>query len=148
MPTVADWKVCGVCGVALSKITHPDGQIIGWRHPSIAEPADHPAIPVDIGEVPQQLHCDFCGIAGEMHWELPVRDFQIGHHISRNNYAACDACADLLRVDDITGLVDRMCRVFDELGKSRPRAAVLFGVALVLDHQTGPLQPYNAKEVG
>lgn len=96
--------VCAACGRVLD---YHDGK--GWAHPVGDQTLqDHPAVPVRDTEVPVKEKCDFC-FADTTEWLLPARNFQVGpNHGSEGDWAACSACAELIRKNEWTRLVGRV----------------------------------------
>lgn len=122
-PTGADeWQSCAVCARMLENIVdQKTGRSVGWQHPGDIRVAgeDHPAVPVPESSIDTERRCDFCfWIHPE--WELPTQDFRYDWLPddfpmpieSKNNWAACDACAELLREDKWFKLVGRAKRAF------------------------------------
>ncbi|HEX5119836.1 MAG TPA: hypothetical protein VFW65_32015 [Pseudonocardiaceae bacterium] len=102
-------KVCATCGSALNSIIDEDGA--GYIHPALADHSHEP-VPIDppagwTGE------CDFCG-AKRPTFVLPAASFELPRpgQYSEGNWAACDACASLLRTGSWSGLMGRTVRQF------------------------------------
>lgn len=98
-------KVCATC---LRVLDHHSEK--GWTHPE-ADPTlqDHEVRPVpDIEMIGIAEKCDFC-FADETEWILPARDFQVGpNHGSEGDWAACNQCAELIRKNMWTRLIERV----------------------------------------
>lgn len=133
-------RVCAVCSRVLDEV---EGK--GWRHPLTGgEPADHPAVPVLDTEVPARGLCDFCSADGTA-WVLPVRDFATvpGVSASRGDWAACDACASLIRRGKWNELLDRAAHYFTLRHGPMPpemRSSLRRLYAAVRRNATGPLR--------
>lgn len=94
-------KICLVCGYVLDyyearqQYDHTIGTIDEGH-------ADHPVIPVDTREAPQQLQekCDFCYADGTT-WVIPASTFKLPHQesVSVNDWAACAHCGPLIAKD-------------------------------------------------
>jgi hypothetical protein len=117
--------VCAVCGRVLERISNDEGEHVGWVHPytmrigSLGEMEDHQPVPVPATDLPfPDTRCDFC-YAINPQWILPANDFVNVDGIrdlsmpgqpevaSAGDWAACDECADLLKIGMWSGLVKR-----------------------------------------
>lgn len=108
--------VCAVCGRVLERVSDEErgGETVGWVHPYsiraglIGEREDHVAVPVPYADLPHpDTRCDFCYEVGPQ-WVVPANDFVDVDMIqdltlpnqptvaSAGDWAACDACADLI----------------------------------------------------
>lgn len=106
-------RICAVCGHTLDYHGWDDGSVgLGWDHTQFDKDigeADHPAIPVLPGEVPEQPRCDFC-LIGQPMFVVPVEKFRIARrHISPDDWAACPECAVLVRDRKWEPLIERVC---------------------------------------
>lgn len=104
-PWVPPRRICVVCGRTLD-YTHGTGYFHGIGH---EEGSDHPAIPIDPGEAPEQdrPRCDFC-FADDPHYVVPARSFNHGIGISAGDWAACELCAREIERDSWNGLLRRV----------------------------------------
>lgn len=118
--------VCAVCGRVLERRTDLDtGEHIEWLHPfpmrmgAIGESEDHMPVPVPFDELPHpDTRCDFCYEINPQ-WTLPARSFthttpSFEAHGSAGDWAACDACADLLNRGMWSVLIRRAVKAYTE----------------------------------
>lgn len=138
--------MCGVCG----RVGVFDMNTRTYQH-GAQDTDDHPYVPVRITDAPEQLQgrCDFCNLTGEQHWLLPVEDYPVGllpdgrEYWNRGGYAACDACADLIRRNRWTALVNRVAELRCQEGSAKTlielRAMYTFAYKELRRHITGPL---------
>lgn len=117
--------VCAVCGRVLERVSGEDRDHIGWVHPytmragRIGEGEDHQPVPVLASDLPfPNFKCDFC-YADNPQWVLPANDFVNVDGVrdlsipgtpevaSAGDWAACDECAELLKIDMWTQLFRR-----------------------------------------
>lgn len=110
MPPPKERHICAVCGRVLDYWEGPSGE--GWRHSFAArdpEELDHEPVPVPVSQAPEQLRerCDFC-YTDQANWIVPTRDFSYVTSVSVGNWAACDACAELIGRNDWNGLLRRV----------------------------------------
>ena len=101
--------ICRTCRYALDVLVDDDGA--HFIH-TANDPDDHEVIPVE-PEQGWRGRCDFCSSATSTH-VLPARDFAIpdSPEISRGNWAACEACANLLRNERWDWLLARAIATF------------------------------------
>lgn len=102
-----DSRVCLVCGRVLN---YWEGK--GWAHTLVStDPAehDHPAIPVLPEEAGDQVRgrCDFC-FADEVVYILPSREFVVGIHGFRPDWAACESCGQEISKNAWNSLLRRV----------------------------------------
>ena len=106
-------RVCAVCARVLDRVERA-GDTVGWQHTAADLPADHPAVPVEPGEVHTALRCDFC-LAEHPGWEIPARAFDYAGAPdagSDGDWSACDICAELVRRHRWTALRQRAVAAF------------------------------------
>lgn len=110
--------VCGRCGVALDWYqpdrmkpegwyVHPESQV-RYGDKNIGDHNPQPVRPEQTGVV-VRYRCDFC-FATEPEWRYPCKSFDIpGTHEygSYEDWAACDACHDVIEANDRAALVER-----------------------------------------
>ena len=106
---------CAVCGERLAQIveTTPHGQRIprGWEHRNHdIRPRDHPAVPVPITDVVEQVEearCDFCSRTPVTD-AFPITPFEWAPgQGSGDQWYTCQPCAALLSRNDWRGLLRR-----------------------------------------
>jgi hypothetical protein len=113
--------ICRTCQRALDLIISVDGA--HYIH-ALADPDNHKAVPV---LAPAGWHgkCDFCAADNSTH-VLPARDFTVPgapEHLSAGNWAACDACTDLIRNEHWEWLIARVIARFHAVyGYPMPRS--------------------------
>jgi hypothetical protein len=136
--------ICHTCRHALDVLVNDDGA--HFIH-TANDPDDHEVIPVE-PEQGWRGRCDFCSSTTPTH-VLPARDFAIpdSPEISRGNWAACDACANLLRNSHMDWLLIRAIASFDIInGFSMPIPARIHLAKLYRALQlavTGPIRPLS-----
>lgn len=116
-----EWHACAVCARVLEILNDTKTGEKHWMHPYDVRLAgeDHPAVPVLMSEIETELRCDFCFWIHPQ-WEVPARNFKYNWlpegfptpMQSTNNWAACDACADLIRQDKWFKLLKRAKTAF------------------------------------
>jgi hypothetical protein len=114
-------RACAVCARILHK-AEIEGET-HWVHQDLGmgEESDHPAVPVDPGEVHTQHRCDFCNDDNPT-WILPVKPFDItdfqdtmGMDLNTGgNYLACEPCAKLIDKNQWTALQMRVTQSWRE----------------------------------
>lgn len=137
---------CAVCGHVV--MTHAEA-INGvelrrtWTHTLTAD--DHPVVPVPVAEIRTNFRCDFC-MADHSRWLLPVNSFKMiedgrEHYSSETDWAACDVCADALRINDWQKLVYRAAKTHkDRGGPIRDKNVWVNMYAMLRPHITGPVR--------
>ena len=102
-------RACAVCGRVLDAVTE-DGKL-RWQHVALDQPTDHLAVPVLPTDIAVRGRCDFCS-ADNPRWYVPARPFDVdgGPARSSDDWAACDDCVALIRVDRWTALRQRVVR--------------------------------------
>jgi hypothetical protein len=136
--------ICRTCRHALDVLVDDDGA--HFIH-STTDPDGHDVIPVD-PEQGWRGRCDFCSSTSPTH-VLPARDFAIPNSpaMSRGNWAACDACAKLLRNDHMDWLLLRIVANFEITnGYPMPLPARIHLANLYRALQlavTGPIRPLH-----
>lgn len=141
---------CAVCAQVLFPLATatPNGdEVVAWLHRAelTGGPVDHIAVPVGVDEVHADVRCDFCS-GPEPTWVLPVASFEAGsEHTSHQDWAACDACARLLRKqqwDRLTKRVVLASAARHRISPSEPSliesVETLF--AQVRENQSGPIR--------
>lgn len=95
--------VCGVCGRVLD---HRSG--VGYQHTLSDAEVGHEPVPVRQSEAEFVAgRCDFC-FADFPQWIVPAHAFEVAPgHMSNNDWAACNECAELIEGDRWTGLLRR-----------------------------------------
>ena len=78
--TSAGTMACAVCARVLSSVSTPGRYGFPgtqrWLHTPADEAADHPAVPVPVGQIRARHRCDFCS-EDDPGWVLPARTFQL-----------------------------------------------------------------------
>jgi len=109
---------CGVCGHVLNLYSDAFGE--RWVH-ALPSDEDHPPVPVYADSIHTTFMCDFC-LAEGASWALPVEDYaDSSTAASSGDWAACDACAALLRVNDWDKLITRTVAASRNRGNSYSR---------------------------
>jgi len=124
-------RVCAVCARVLDLVEH-DGAVRGWQHTMADQPEDHPAVPVAPADVHAALRCDFC-LADDPRWDIPARTFVYDGAPgagSDGDWAACDACAELIRRHRWTMLRQRAVAAFVDRHGLAPEQEQRMGRAL------------------
>lgn len=141
-------RICAVCGHTLDYYGWDDGSPgLGWDHTPYDKTlgnADHPAIPVLPGEVPDEGRCDFC-LTGHPTYVVPAEDFQVDPgHMSHGDWAACPECGILVQAKQWNTLVYRVWSL-SPFRDEMPKAMLMFGFkklyADLEKHITGELIP-------
>lgn len=113
-------RSCAVCARILNPIVTPGGEV-HWEHAEM-DWADHPAVPVEPGEVHTRQRCDFCS-SDDPEWVIPTRTFDSGSFpmptglvdtASGENFAACEACRNLVETNQWNGLVRRVAKAMGD----------------------------------
>jgi hypothetical protein len=144
---------CAVCATVLEYHRSTDG-LEHWVHTgaNIAKAGvdDHVVVPVLTSEVRVNALCDFC-MADDPAWRLPVAehtwltvvepDDYATHYQDSGGWAACDLCAEQIRLKDWNKLSFRMMRGRQSYSEEK-LAKELFDLVLatVRPHITGPLE--------
>lgn len=96
------FRICAVCQRVLNRHVHP---LLGehWEH-TLQEELDttsrHDPVPIVMPADYGQGRCDFCNTDWPR-YEVPAEDFTMrANYRSRGNWAACAACADLVRTGE------------------------------------------------
>jgi hypothetical protein len=137
---------CAVCGYPLDVHTETAyGHLItrAYTHtPAVLaqQPDDHTPVPVPTDEIRTNFLCDFC-LTPSARWRLPTEDFEASPGVRDvDGWAACDACAQNLRDDDWTQLIER---AYQAQRDARPRPTRSMFRALYTEvlkpHITGPV---------
>lgn len=109
LPPQPPVKVCAVCGRVLDHI-----QATGEYVHSLTTPHDHPAVPVDEGEVPTVGKCDFC-FAPDPDFTLPTHPFNAGLGMAMDDeWSCCSTCAAYLRQNQWTRLFGHVKASWEE----------------------------------
>lgn len=145
--------MCGTCRRVVNWFEPVDGSPGRWVHSAQDLAADHAVEPVPVdGTV--RGRCDFCSVDNPT-WVLPARPFEVvkgpgmGFHSVDDTWAACDACAELIRANHWLALVDRVLDTFPtEDGK--PTLSDQFMLVALYNtlrrNVTGPLRPISEWE--
>lgn len=132
MPSVSSNTIykCGHCG----SIFDFDGALERTQQPC----PNCPTLPIHWGTVPVQIVCDFCSTPAEEKdlWTYYCPDFRYPYVVvgmvsegSQGNWAACDACHDLIEANDQRALTVRSMDMEEKRDPSTsPHRAVLFAL--------------------
>ena len=116
-------RVCRTCCHVLDQVDSSGGVTI-WQHTVGTEQdptvPDHECVPVLDTEVPTVVEkCDFCSGGGTT-WLVPARNFDVSPALvangievapalrSRGDWGACGLCAELIRANQWTRLLQRV----------------------------------------
>ena len=130
---------CAVCGLILHRRTETTcGRTTEtWLH---YEDADHLTVPVLAADIRANFRCDFC-MADHARWTLPVERYEVAPgNMNDGDWAACDACAALLRISNWDMLTTRAHRIFRESHPGTPRQAFQWMYRQLRGHVTGPVR--------
>lgn len=108
-------RVCAVCARTLECVVPTENgrdlpELASWRHGIQDSPADHPAVPVEAGEIHAAMRCDFCNVE-DPSWDVPVADFTMSSYEdqpredSAGGWAACARCAELIQSNQWSALL-------------------------------------------
>lgn len=101
--------VCDICGRVLDLRTDEQGAT--YVHTFQDCPADHEPVPVEAPPGYRGGRCDFCNV-DHPEFVVPVRDFPVpgleATHNSLGDWAACAACAQLIKRNQWNALVARV----------------------------------------
>jgi hypothetical protein len=87
------------------------------------------------------MNCDFCS-SPEPAWRCPAISFPVfeARSASEGDWAACEACAALIRAEDRIGLAQRSAETFSaKYGLPFDVAPFLELHAMFFEHRCGPL---------
>ena len=143
-------KLCGVCGAGLMY-----WEDRGYAH---GTPQDHPAVPVDPGEVVAHPICDFCSVRVPISevWTFPAGDtivqtVGIVQATDAEPWAACEPCKD----DIVERRLDRLAeRALTNMSAENPEYLEMaeFVTAKLKQHwraflASNPGEPYKGYPV-
>ena len=138
--------MCQTCQRVLDLWT--DGAVATYRHTPL-DPDDHPVVPVPTPADFTGGRCDFCG-AEPPAFVVPARDFMDPTHpdrLSRGDWSACVACAELINRNDWTAVHRRFRASWQQAsGIPLPTAVAAAVHALhvkLRNNITGPLRPIH-----
>ena len=148
MSTTIQPKMCAVCYIVL------DQSGDGWIHTrELVGKSDHIAVPVDYNAAHVHTMCDFCydEVLKPDAYTVPASNFQMPviPTVSAGNWAACAACAYLVRTGDWNGLTDRATEMYL---KREPGSRLAGGTIhewlgqsyeQLRQHMTGPVRPWE-----
>lgn len=102
-PVDESTRVCAVCGRVLEQ--HRLGQVaIRYDHANVDRPADHPPVPVKVGEAGEQVRyrCDFCLAEPITHTLVVERELSMDiiDTVWDTEWAMCHTCTDFVLADD------------------------------------------------
>lgn len=121
----SDARACAVCGRVLTRTAY------GYRHGEqeiVAGTDDHVAVPVRYEDLGENLRgrCDFCSAEQPTHvlWSEEIQTPEFDSNWDAD-WAACDDCAELIKVDDWRGLFRRARTSFErDFGPLREEVAL------------------------
>jgi hypothetical protein len=151
-PAALPPMICAICQRVLDIYMNEDG--IYYLHTVQDETAEHEPVPTSPSDDWSGGRCDFCN-TGRPDFELPVRDFRspvLDGHMSRGNWSACPACADLIRQNAWALLVQQAIARARQLNGIEfgplQRAGVVELYRCVRENVAGPLRPIKQGRVG
>lgn len=118
-PLTRDKWVCRICRRPLDPYQRhdDDGTVVNarWIHPSADRPADHDPDPVPLEASGGEMvgTCDFSSDPGPT-WRYPCGDFAVPWCGSVGDWAACDACHDLIERGVWTAVAGRAVAKYPE----------------------------------
>lgn len=138
-------KVCAVCRQVCDR---KDGEYI--HSLELVGKSDHVCVPVDYGQVPTVVRCDFCYriVDHEELWTVPSQDFMAPHvnHGMIGGWACDQECAELATAHNWYALVQRHRQSpFTEVPDNPIYNKVIFDLYVTLGHNMlGDARPWQA----
>ena len=113
--------------------------------------SDHPAVPIPYDDARVRTKCDFCGQEDVSKAELyafPAKDFPVPviGSISKGAWAACATCADLIKDEDWTTIIERAVAGTEHQPENEEmlRAWLVMLYEALKTNQTENIRPWRA----